>query len=149
MTVIALNRLGRNEGAMLVHRLAGNLGALPPDIVDEIVERTDGVPLCRGIDLDGGRGRRRSRLCVDIRRAAVVAPRACHLARLAAGAARPARLRRPRLLEARAGYRDKLNCIVSETSMRDAVMLGGKGGSCAPRIISSRPASRSAYPVLL
>src|SRR6201987_3983466 len=45
VTVIALNRLGRNEGAMLVHRLAGNLGALPPDVVDEIVERTDGVPL--------------------------------------------------------------------------------------------------------
>jgi class 3 adenylate cyclase len=44
VTVIALNRLGRNEGAMLVHRLAGNLGALPQDIVDEIVERTDGVP---------------------------------------------------------------------------------------------------------
>src|SRR6516164_9210049 len=45
VTVIALNRLGRSEGARLVHRLAGNLGALPPDIVDEIVERTDGVPL--------------------------------------------------------------------------------------------------------
>jgi len=45
VTVIALNRLGRNEGARLVHQLAGNLGALPPDIVDEIVERTDGVPL--------------------------------------------------------------------------------------------------------
>jgi tetratricopeptide (TPR) repeat protein len=45
VTVIALNRLGRSEGAMLVHHLAGNLGALPPDIVDEIVERTDGVPL--------------------------------------------------------------------------------------------------------
>ena len=45
MTVIAPNRLGRNEGATLVHRLAGNLGALPPDVVDEIVERTDGVPL--------------------------------------------------------------------------------------------------------
>jgi hypothetical protein len=28
-----------------VHRLAGNLGALPPDIVDDIVERSDGVPL--------------------------------------------------------------------------------------------------------
>ena len=27
VTVIALNRLGRNEGATLVHRLAGNLGA--------------------------------------------------------------------------------------------------------------------------
>ena len=45
VTVIALNRLGRSEGAMLVHRLAGNLGALPRDVVDEIVERTDGVPL--------------------------------------------------------------------------------------------------------
>jgi predicted ATPase len=45
VTVIALNRLGRNEGVTLVRRLAGNLGALPPDVVDEIVERTDGVPL--------------------------------------------------------------------------------------------------------
>jgi len=45
VTVIALNRLGRSEGATLVHQLAGNLGALPPDVVDEIVERTDGVPL--------------------------------------------------------------------------------------------------------
>src|SRR5689334_2844407 len=45
VTVIALSRLGRSEGAILVHRLAGNMGALPPDVVDEIVERTDGVPL--------------------------------------------------------------------------------------------------------
>ena len=45
VTVIALNRLGRSEGATLVHQLAGNLGALPTDVVDEIVERTDGVPL--------------------------------------------------------------------------------------------------------
>jgi predicted ATPase len=45
VTVIALNRLGRNEGATLVRRLAGNLGSLPADVVDEIVERTDGVPL--------------------------------------------------------------------------------------------------------
>ena len=45
VTVIALNRLGRREGATLVHRLAGHLGALPPDVVDEIVKRTDGVPL--------------------------------------------------------------------------------------------------------
>ena len=45
VTVIALNRLGRGEGVTLVHRLAGNLGALPPDVVDEIVERADGVPL--------------------------------------------------------------------------------------------------------
>jgi predicted ATPase len=45
VTVIALNRLGRSEGATLVHRPTGNLGALPPDVVDEIVERTEGVPL--------------------------------------------------------------------------------------------------------
>src|SRR5262249_25045226 len=45
VTVMARDRLSRNEGATLVARLAGNLGALPPDIVDEIVERTDGVPL--------------------------------------------------------------------------------------------------------
>jgi predicted ATPase len=45
VTVIALNRLGRNEGATLVHRLAANLGELAPDVVDEIIERTDGVPL--------------------------------------------------------------------------------------------------------
>jgi hypothetical protein len=43
--VIALNRLGRSEGATLVRQLAGNLASLPSDIVDEIVERTDGVPL--------------------------------------------------------------------------------------------------------
>jgi predicted ATPase/class 3 adenylate cyclase/energy-coupling factor transporter ATP-binding protein EcfA2 len=45
VTVIALNRLGRGEGARLVHQLASNVRALPPDVVDEIVERTDGVPL--------------------------------------------------------------------------------------------------------
>jgi class 3 adenylate cyclase/predicted ATPase len=45
VTVVALNRLGRSEGATLVHRLAGNLGALPLDVIEEIVERTDGVPL--------------------------------------------------------------------------------------------------------
>jgi DNA-binding winged helix-turn-helix (wHTH) protein/predicted ATPase len=45
VTVIALNRLGRDEGARLVHQLAGNLRTLPADVVDEIVERTDGVPL--------------------------------------------------------------------------------------------------------
>jgi class 3 adenylate cyclase/tetratricopeptide (TPR) repeat protein len=45
VTVIALNRLGRNEGAAMVQRLAGNAALLPPDVIAEIVERTDGVPL--------------------------------------------------------------------------------------------------------
>jgi class 3 adenylate cyclase len=40
----ALNRLGERDGEVLVQKLAGNT-ALTPDIVAEIVERTDGVPL--------------------------------------------------------------------------------------------------------
>ena len=45
VTVIALNRLGRGDGAAMVERLAGNAALLPPDVIAEIVERTDGVPL--------------------------------------------------------------------------------------------------------
>jgi predicted ATPase/class 3 adenylate cyclase len=44
-TAIALNRLARGDGAALVQRLAGNAALLPPDVIAEIVERTDGVPL--------------------------------------------------------------------------------------------------------
>src|SRR5262249_44195654 len=44
-TVIALNRLGRSDGAAMVECLAGNAALLPPDVISEIVERTDGVPL--------------------------------------------------------------------------------------------------------
>ena len=41
---LALNRLGERDGKALVQTLAGN-AALTADIVAEIVERTDGVPL--------------------------------------------------------------------------------------------------------
>jgi predicted ATPase len=41
---LALNRLGERDGEALVQELAGN-AALTADIVAEIVERTDGVPL--------------------------------------------------------------------------------------------------------
>jgi class 3 adenylate cyclase/predicted ATPase/DNA polymerase III delta prime subunit len=41
---LALNRLGERDGEALVQKLAGN-AALAPDVVAEIVERTDGVPL--------------------------------------------------------------------------------------------------------
>src|SRR5271167_1990239 len=44
VTSLALNRLGERDGEALVQKLAGN-AALTPDIVAEIVERTDGVPL--------------------------------------------------------------------------------------------------------
>ncbi|HWZ67531.1 MAG TPA: AAA family ATPase [Stellaceae bacterium] len=45
VTVLSLNRLGRGDGAAMVERLAGNAALLPPDVIAEIVERTDGVPL--------------------------------------------------------------------------------------------------------
>jgi len=45
VTAIALNRLGRSDGAAMVERLAGNAALLPPDVIAEIIERTDGVPL--------------------------------------------------------------------------------------------------------
>ncbi|MGA7868115.1 MAG: AAA family ATPase, partial [Stellaceae bacterium] len=41
---VALNRLGERDGEALVQKLAGNT-ALAAEIVAEIVERTDGVPL--------------------------------------------------------------------------------------------------------
>ncbi|RWA97374.1 AAA family ATPase [Mesorhizobium sp.] len=44
VTVLVLNRLDRREGAALVERVVGT-GELPSDVVAEIIERTDGVPL--------------------------------------------------------------------------------------------------------
>jgi class 3 adenylate cyclase len=44
MTALALNRLGKNDVLALVECLAGNAG-LPGKTVDEIAERSDGVPL--------------------------------------------------------------------------------------------------------
>jgi len=44
VTMLALNRLGAHDGAALVERLGGNSG-LSRELVDEIVERADGVPL--------------------------------------------------------------------------------------------------------
>ena len=44
VTNLALNRLGERDGEALVQKLAGN-AALTADIVVEIVQRTDGVPL--------------------------------------------------------------------------------------------------------
>jgi class 3 adenylate cyclase len=45
VTMLSLSRLGRRAGAALVRELAGNAQGLPDDIIDEILERTDGVPL--------------------------------------------------------------------------------------------------------
>ena len=45
VSLLMLNRLDPSNGSIPVDRLADNLGPLPADLVDEIVERTDGVPL--------------------------------------------------------------------------------------------------------
>jgi predicted ATPase len=44
VTSLALNRLGERETAAIITRLVGNM-ELPADVVMEIVERTDGIPL--------------------------------------------------------------------------------------------------------
>jgi class 3 adenylate cyclase/predicted ATPase len=44
VTSLALNRLGEREAAAIIARLVGNK-ALPADMLAEIVERTDGIPL--------------------------------------------------------------------------------------------------------
>ena len=44
VTSLALNRLGEREAAAIIAHLVGN-NALPADVLAEIVERTDGIPL--------------------------------------------------------------------------------------------------------
>jgi len=45
VTAMSLNRLNRRNAATLVRGLAGAEAALPSDVADAIVERSDGVPL--------------------------------------------------------------------------------------------------------
>jgi predicted ATPase len=44
VTLHPLNRLGRREGSTMIERLAGG-PVLPQEVVDQIIARTDGVPL--------------------------------------------------------------------------------------------------------
>jgi predicted ATPase len=44
VTVLALNRLDRRDRTVLVEQIAGGK-AFPTDVIDQIVDRTDGVPL--------------------------------------------------------------------------------------------------------
>src|SRR6516225_6878303 len=45
VTMLSLSRLGRRDGAALVRQLVAKATAFPPEIIEEIIERTDGVPL--------------------------------------------------------------------------------------------------------
>ena len=44
MTTIPLTRLGRRDGAALIERVTGGK-TLPKEVMDEILARTDGVPM--------------------------------------------------------------------------------------------------------
>jgi predicted ATPase len=44
VTSLTLNRLGERDAAAIIERLVGNK-VLPADVISEIVERTDGIPL--------------------------------------------------------------------------------------------------------
>ena len=44
VTSVTLNRLGERDAATIIERLVGNK-ELPADVMAEIVERTDGIPL--------------------------------------------------------------------------------------------------------
>ena len=44
LTTLALNRLGPGDVGTMVHHITGGSG-LPPQIIGEIIERTDGIPL--------------------------------------------------------------------------------------------------------
>jgi predicted ATPase len=45
VTSLTLNRLGEREAAAIIAHLVGNKGLLAADVIAEIVERTDGIPL--------------------------------------------------------------------------------------------------------
>ena len=86
VTLLTLARLDRRNTAAMVANVAGN-AALPPEIVEEIVERTDGVPLfveelTKAVLESGAEG-----AGSVVRRAASGAVGAGDLARLADGAA--------------------------------------------------------------
>jgi predicted ATPase len=45
VTSLTLNRLGERDAAAIIAHLVGNEGLLAADVIAEIVERTDGIPL--------------------------------------------------------------------------------------------------------
>src|SRR5262249_3810978 len=82
VTGLALNRLGERDGEALVQELAGNT-ALTPDIVAEIVERTDGVPLfveelTKAVLESAAQGDRVAAVLATTSLAALSVPRAWH-----------------------------------------------------------------------
>ena len=85
--VLALSRLGANDGTMLVQDLAGHV-ALEPDVIAEIVERTDGVPLfieelTKAVLESGEHGNRAAAMLAASPSAALAVPATLHASLLA------------------------------------------------------------------
>ena len=89
VTALNLNRLGEREVAAMIDRVAGNK-ALPESIRQDIIERTDGIPLfveemTKAVLEAESRRRRRERAAAAI--PSVGACCSCNLARFVDGAA--------------------------------------------------------------
>jgi len=87
VTSLALNRLGERDGETLVRTLAGN-AALTADIVAEIVERSDGVPLfveelTKAVLENAGRGDRVAAVLATTSLAALSLPATLHASLMA------------------------------------------------------------------
>src|SRR6266851_5265745 len=87
VTNLALNRLGERDGEALVQTLAGN-AVLTADIVAEIVERTDGVPLfveelTKAVLEGDGQGERVAAVLATTSQAALSVPATLHASLMA------------------------------------------------------------------
>ena len=82
LTQVTLSRLPRQQAIAMIGRVAHGK-ALPPEVVEQMVAKTDGVPaVCRGVDQDGaGVGPApgaRGALCADRAPAALAIPATLH-----------------------------------------------------------------------
>ena len=113
VTALTLNRLGEREIAAMIDRVTGNK-LLPANIRQDIIERTDGIPLfveemTKAVLEAESEGRSRADSCG---RSVPSSGGPCEPARLADGAARPARRppRRSRRSERRLGGSSLMRC---------------------------------------
>jgi predicted ATPase len=86
VTSLALNRLGEREAAAIIARLVGNK-ELPADVMAEIVERTDGIPLfveetTKAVLETGGAGEARH-IAAAVPSAALAVPASLHASLMA------------------------------------------------------------------
>ena len=130
VTMLTLARLDRRDTAAMVANVAGN-AALPPEIVEEIAERTDGVPLfveelTKAVLESGAQGAGGA-----VRRAASGVVGAGDLARLADGAAGSAGTGRQGGCANRRGDRPRVRVRAAGVRHRSAGAATSRGARSA------------------